>query len=552
MTVSEYIAKFIVKNNIKHVFGYPGNAIIDLIEKIISTNKIQYIQNYHEQASAFCADAYSRLSDNFGVALATSGPGATNLITGIINAQLDSIPTLFITGQDHSARVTSKKNCRSNGFQDLDIVSMVKPIIKYAIRIKDPLTIAFELEKCIFYCKNGRPGAVLIDIPYDIFFKKIKTSSFHHFVFKKNTTTPSAKKLKEFISLLYKSKRPLILAGGGVRLSKSIKLLNEFSRLTNIPIVSTLNGLDITAKAFGFSGLYGNQYANNALFNADLIIVMGSRLGHHQVVNRYDYTSAKIIHIDIDSNELSRLFKKELIINSELSIFLSQIIPYVRNHKISNYNNWIGILNKLKENYKKVQSKDNLIENLIEEVQKNTNTKAVFTLDVGKNQMWCAQFIRIRDGQRMLTSSALGSMGYSLPAAIASKIFNPKSDVIAFMGDGGFQMNMQELQLINLKKINIKIIIFNNNSLGLIKDTEEKYYGKNEFICIKPNFGCPNLKFISSAYNLQYLKINNKSDFKHLNKFLTNNRACIIEVIINPKLILNTRKNYKINFASAC
>ena len=546
LNVTQFVANFLAENGVTHVFGYQGGAVIKLIDSIVATGSIRYTQNYHEQACAFCADAYSRINGNFGVAIATSGPGATNLITGIANAHLDSIPTLFITGQEYSSRIKKKNGVRSNGFQDLDIVEVVKTITKYAVVVTDAQRIAYELEKALYLAKSERPGAVLIDIPIDIQFQEIDEISLEHFIPNtQETNSINQDDVKKFIALLKAAKRPMILGGGGIMLAGAQDTFKKFVKETHIPVALTLNGLDIHENYVGFSGLYGNINACIAVYNADLLIVIGARLGQHQVGKaKSTYTNAKIVHIDIDELELGRTMPEELSIRSDLKVFLDAVNSNLATDSLPDYHEWLSSIHNWTLKYAKQFASTGIgvsPTRLIHETQKYFDSDAVITADVGQNQMWVAQTLRLHGHQRLLNSSGLGSMGYALPAAIAAKLCRPKSTVIAFMGDGGFQMNIQELQLVKLKKLNIKLFIFNNGALGLIKSTQDKYFKNHELGCTYPDFDCVNLKAIAAAYDLNYFKICADSDINLLHAIFDSNQATLVEVLVDSEYPLKTR-----------
>ena len=298
ITVAGYIAKFLKEKRVNHIFGFQGSAMLKMLDEIVGEG-IEYIQNFNEQASGFGADAYARIN-GIGAAIATSGPGAVNLIGGIANAYFDSVPVMFITGQDYSSGILANNGARQNGFQDMGIVSMVKPITKYAVLLEKPENIRYELEKAYYYAITDRKGAVLIDVPIDVQFKEIDETSLKGF--QKSDKKVSDYKIDKVISLLKKSKRPVILAGGGIRCANTVNELKKFVNESKIPVVTTLNGIDVLEDIVGFSGLYGNSEANLAIKNADLIIALGARFSLKQIGKKKEQYNidAKIIHVDID------------------------------------------------------------------------------------------------------------------------------------------------------------------------------------------------------------------------------------------------------------
>ncbi|MDN3987405.1 thiamine pyrophosphate-binding protein [Zwartia vadi] len=544
MNVAQYVANFLIEKGVRHVFGYQGGAILKLVDEFVATGKIEFIQNYHEQGSAFCADAYSRVTGNLGVALATSGPGATNLITGIVNANLDSIPTLFITGQDYKVNITNSSGARQNGFQDLDIVSIVKPATKYASLVIDPARIRYELEQAYFCATQGRPGAVLLDIPIDIQFAEIDPQTLEGFV---SPAAPTAlvTNISEVIRTIKAAKRPLILVGGGIRLGGAHEILCEFVQATNIPVISTLNGLDVYEGNYGFAGLYGNTAANLAAQNADLMIVLGARLGQRQVGKTPEsYTKARIIHVDIDDIELKRVFADELAINTHIATFLAQMLPVLREVDLPDYSSWHQtICNWQKKYHINTLLNDRGLDpvRVVEEMLQLLSTDAILTNDVGQNQMWVAQAFNVKKGQRLLNSVGLGSMGFSLPAAIGAKFAANDRQVVSFMGDGGLQINIQELMLVGMRQLSLKCVVFNNKTLGMIREVQIRYYKANYHGANPQEFGCVDLKMLAQTYGLGYRLIESMEDIATLGHVFSDDLPYIIEVPLDLDTKLTNR-----------
>jgi acetolactate synthase-1/2/3 large subunit len=544
MNVAQYVANFLLEKGVRHVFGYQGGAILKLVDELVATGKIKFIQNYHEQGSAFCADAYSRVTGNLGVALATSGPGATNLITGIVNANLDSIPTLFITGQDYKANITNSSGARQNGFQDLDIVSIVKPVTKYASLVIDPSKIRYELERAYICATQGRPGAVLLDIPIDIQFAEIDPQALEGFD-PPTATAAQTINISEVIRTILTAKRPLILVGGGIRLSGVHEKLCEFAKFTNIPVISTLNGLDVYEGNYGFAGLYGNTGANLAAQNADLIIVLGARLGQRQVGKKPEnYTAARIIHVDIDAIELKRVFADELAINTHLSTFFAEMLPALRDVDMPDYSSWHQTIRDWQKKYHvNALLNDRGLDpvRVVEEMLMLVSTNAILTNDVGQNQMWVAQAFKVKKGQRLLNSVGLGSMGFSLPAAIGAKFAAVERQVVSFMGDGGLQINIQELMLVGIYRLGLKCVVFNNKTLGMIREVQIRYYNANYHGANPQEFGCVDLRMLAQAYGLAYRLVESMEDIASLGEVFSDNLPYIIEVPLDLDSKLTNR-----------
>lgn len=534
MNVAEYIANFLIEKKVRHVFGFQGGAILKVIDAIVASGKIEYVQNYHEQASAFCADAYSRVTGNLGVALATSGPGATNLVTGIANAYLDSIPTLFITGQDYATNITKGSGARQNGFQDLDIVSIARPITKYAVMVTDENRIRYELEKAYWLARNGRPGSVLLDIPIDIQFKEIDPQRLEGFEPEKGISEEV--ETSGIVELIKDAKRPIVLLGGGVRISNAQDEVQEFINLTHIPVVSTLNGLDVIEGTYGFAGLHGNTFSNMAIQNADLLLAFGVRFGQRQVGKVPDsYTQACIIHVDIDESELRRIFPNEIGIRVDLKKFLLHLNRRIHKEEMPDHKTWHETIGRWVTRYRAnaYLNKEGVDPvSAVEAISAFFTPQTIVTSDVGQNQMWVAQAFRVKTGQRLLNSCGLGSMGYSLPAAIGAKIAYPDRQVVAFTGDGGLQMNLQEFMLIGKRQLGIKCIVFNNNTLGMMREVQARYYNARHYGANKNDFSCVDLEKLSRVYDIGYMKISLLEDTVKLQAAMADDNPYIIDLAI--------------------
>lgn len=552
ITVADYITKFLIKEKVGHVFGFQGGAILKILDSMISSGKIEYVQNYHEQASSFCADSYSRITHNIGVAIGTSGPGATNLINGIANAYFDSIPCLFITGQDYVQNITKSESVRQNGFQDLDIVSIVKPITKYATTIFEPNKIRYELEKAFYFAKSGRPGSVVLDIPIDIQFKEVDEEKLESFI--PPESYYEIDKIKDIIPLLQNAKRPVILAGGALQNSNLEKEFKKLVQKINIPVVTTLNGIDSCKNSFSFAGLHGNTHSNLIMNNADFILILGSRLGLRQISKNpdtYNIKNAKIVHIDIDPAEHGRKIVPEISILCDLKSFFNEFNKLIKNESFPKWIDWKQQLDIWKEKYSKnAELNHDGIDpvKFVRVISDFFENDAIITADVGQNQMWVAQGIKIKGSQRLLNSSGFGSMGYSLPASIGALFASKgKKQIISFNGDGGFQMNLQELLLISKKQLDIKIIVFNNNTLGMMREVQKRYFNEHYYGADEKDFQCVDLKRLSKAYDLKYYNVSEEKHISKLEKILKKKEAYIIDVRLSKdSLLLNKYDELKI------
>lgn len=536
MKLSDYVAKLLKSIGVEYVFGYQGGSITHLIESFDSVG-INYIQNYNEQGSAFAADAYSRVCNKgIGVAIASNGPGATNLITGIADAYCDSVPVLYITGQVHTWGMKKNAEIRQESFQEIDIISMVKPITKYAVTIMKAMDIKYEIEKAVSIAMEGRKGPVLIDIPVDIQGTDIDENKLEGYVVDDNSYSDiDEQQFDKVIESLENSRRPVILVGGGVSSHEAKLALRKFVEKNSIPVVSSLQGLDVINhdnKSFiGFIGTYGNRYANIALQNADLILVLGSRLDMRQIGKDKESFAqdAQVIHIDIDKTELKHKIKNEIPIYGDVYSFIFNLGKAKQIYL--DYSNWLNLINNWKERYKEYQKANVIVEVLSKMLSDNT----VAIADVGQNQMWVAQSLRIIGNNiRIINSGGLGAMGYALPAVIGAYYANKNNNIIAFMGDGGLQMNIQELCVIGSRKLPIKIFVFNNKSLGLIRDIHEKYYNSN-YVGSVEGFSQPNLESLSKAYDISYVRIENLDDLHKIAERLEDKSPILYDIILDNK-----------------
>ena len=564
MKLSDYVIDFLAENNVRYIFEVIGGAITHLVDSTHDRKDIICITTHHEQAAAFAAESYSRVTLNMGVSMATSGPGATNLITGIGSAFFDSIPCLYITGQVNTYEYKFDKECRQLGFQETDIVSIVKPIIKYAFMITDPDSIKYQLQKAMFLAKSARPGPVLIDIPMNIQRAQINPNELPDFYYSeeynnikyKLKTNNNHSKINLVLDLIKRSERPVVLIGGGIRCSGASDELFEFIKKTRIPVVSSLMGLDAFPHDhpafFGMIGAYGNRYSNLAVANSDLLIVLGSRLDFRQTGTKPETfaTKAKIIHIDIDENELDSKVKPYLSIKFDLKMFLSDINKKLSQHDRKSVDNWYELIKSYKRKFpnylEPVNENSPILPNFfMKYLSSIVDDDAIICLDVGQHQMWAAQSFKIKKNQRMLISGGMGSMGFGLPAAVGASFAAADKQIIVIVGDGGFQMNIQELQTIVRNKLPIKIFLVNNECLGMVRQFQELYFDKR---CISTldGYDCPNFADVVGAYGIQSKTVMTIEELKKITySELTDSFPYFVDVKIplesdvNPKLEFN-------------
>ena len=531
MKTSDYIIEYLIDKGITDVFGYPGGMVTHLMDSFSKYQKqITAHVTYHEQGAAMAACGYAQVSGNTGVAYATSGPGATNLITGIANAYMDSIPTLFITGQVNSFEQKGDLKVRQRGFQETDIVSMVKPVTKYAVQVNDATKIKYYLDKAFYIANHGRKGPVLLDVAMNVTRTDIAVDSLESYISEKESK--AKEDINSLIPVLQQSKRPVILIGNG--LDKNNKEWKQVVNTLGIPVVSSMIAVDIQEglkNYYGFIGAYGNRTANFVVAKSDLVISIGARLDVRQVgAKRENFApESTLIRVDIDEGELEyKVHNNEIGIQADANFFLDKILS---KWPSSDYSSWLKICNQIKE---KLDGYDDRNSNrYVRAISKLIPENSVITTDVGQNQVWVAQSFDVKNGQRILFSGGHGAMGYSLPAAIGASIAM-KKPVYCFNGDGGIQMNIQELQMIAREQLPVKIILFNNNALGMIRHVQEMYFNGNYYQTTPSGgFTSPDFRKLSDAYHIDYYLIQSTTDLGKLQTVLIDQKPAFVEVILD-------------------
>ncbi len=479
MNGARIIVESLKKEGVDTVFCYTGGAVISIFDELYKHGEgLNLIQPRHEQGGTHAADGYARSTGKTGVVIVTSGPGATNTITGIATAYMDSSPLVVITGQVASTLIGT------DAFQESDVTGITLPITKANFLVKKIEDLAITIKKSFYIANTGRPGPVVIDIPGDIQRQEFKfnypdTVDLQSY---KPKESGHPKQIKSTIKLLSESKKPLVLSGGGVNLANAMPEMNEFLNKTGIPVVHTLMGNGINPEDdnqfFGFIGMHGTLYGNYAIQNADLIMAVGVRFSDRIIGDPNTYgKNAKIIHIDIDPAEIGKNIQVELPIVGSAKSVLKELNSKSIKMDISK---WKNELVKYKKKYPLKYEKNDKIkpQAIIEIAQKYFPEDTVVVTDVGQNQIWVAQYYRIRKPRSFLTSGGLGTMGYGLPSALGAAVGNPDKQVLMFAGDGGFQMNMQELGIIRKYGLKVKMIILDNNYLGMVRQWQELLFEK--------------------------------------------------------------------------
>ncbi len=531
MTVAKAMVKCLETENVKHVFGYPGAAICPFYDELLASG-IQHILVRHEVNGGHSASGYARMSGRPGVCIATSGPGATNIITAIATAYMDSIPLVVITGQVNSDQIGR------DVFQEADITGSAEPFVKHSFLVKNPDEICIVMKKAFYIAGTGRQGPVLIDVPMDIqkmeceftYPEKIDIRSY------RPNTIGNKLQVKRVTEAISKAKRPLICAGGGVFSSNAKEELKKFSEICDIPVINTMMGLsniDMSNRLyFGMIGMHGVKTANYAVSHCDLFILLGARVGDRAVTALQQLKDVSIIHIDIDPAEIGKNLVATTPMVGDLKVILNQLIE--SSSKLSHHE-WIDELSAVKEE----DNKSDFIEKsgcvnpkqFIRILNKYLPDDSVIVADVGQNQIWTANNIFLKNG-RFLTSGGMGTMGYSLPAAIGAKLSSPNSEVIAICGDGSFQMQMMELATAIQHDINVKIIVMVNNYLGMVREVQENHYG-NRLIAVELS-GSPRCDKIAEAYGIKSTTVTDISSAESAIKEMINSeKPYLLQVMVD-------------------
>lgn len=507
---ADIMIKCLEAEGVDTVFGYPGAAICPFYDSLYKSN-IKHILVRMEQSAVHAANGYSRCSNKVGVCVATSGPGATNMITGIATAYSDSIPVICITGQ------VKRELLGRDVFQEADITGACEPFVKHSYLVNDTKDLPRVFKEAFHIATTGRMGPVLIDIPQDVQEEEIESFEYPEKVdivgYKPNYRGHKMQ-IKKAVDLIKKAEKPLIVAGGGVLSSGSKLDLVKFAETTGIPVISTLMGIGVMPsehmRYLGMLGSHGKKYANRALAESDLLVVCGARLGDRAVA-RPDQVSktSKIIHIDIDPAEIGKNVRTTVPIVGDMKNVICKLIEEIGDYHIPH--KWCETYRDWKEKlYRIPPVTEGFVEprSLIAKLSFMMKSKGILVADVGQNQIWCANNFRIREG-RFLTTGGMGTMGYSIPAAMGAKLARPTRDVVAVCGDGSFQMNLTELGTIMQNHINVKIIIMRNNRLGMVRELQSKLYESRYSATILED---PDFKKIADAYGIKSAEVNSNEE----------------------------------------
>lgn len=528
---AEAIIQSLLKEKVKVIFGYPGGANMPIYDALYKYRyKLRHVLVRHEQGAVHAAEGYARITGKPGVCFATSGPGATNLVTGIADAMMDSVPLVCITGQVPSSVIGT------DAFQETDVIGITTPITKWNFQITKAEEIPEVFAKAFYIASHGRPGPVVIDITKNAQFEELEFRYPNDFFIEKIKNVNKFKKedLEKAAEIINKSKRPLIIVGHGALIAKVEKEVLKLVEKTGIPIAVTLHGLSVIPfnhhLYVGMVGMHGN-YAPNKLTNeADVILAIGLRFDDRVTGRLSDYAKkAKIIHIDIDESEHGKNVKTTVSLIGDAKDVLKAFLPLL---KKNNYKYWVEEFKKLyqieRQSLEERKSRLITMKEVIEKLSLKTKNEAVIVADVGQNQMMAARYYKYKNPNSYITSGGLGTMGFALPASIGVKIGMPKKQVFVVVGDGGFQMTLQELGTIMQENLPIKILLFNNEYLGMVRQWQELFFEKRYSFTYLKN---PDFINLVKSYGIKAKRVDKREDLDEaLDDFIKSKEAYLIEI----------------------
>lgn len=549
ITGAELFVKALKEENVTTLFAYPGGQAIDLFDALYGEKEIDVILPRHEQGLVHAADGYARSTGKTGVCLVTSGPGATNLVTGISTANYDSVPLVCFTGQVPTHLIGN------DAFQEVDIVGITRSICKYAVTVRKREDLAETIKKAFYIAKTGRLGVVVVDLPKDIqraygsdfYPKEISIRSY------KPNTSVHIGQINKAVNILSNARRPVFLVGGGVNIARAGKEMAQLAEMTGVPVITTIMGKEAIptthALYVGNIGIHGSYAANSAISHCDVLLFIGTRFNDRITGKIEEFAAhAKVIHIDIDAASISRNVVVDVPIVADAKKAICTLLEKAKPLSVSE---WITQISQWKKEYPLTMDEDGLTPKKVIEAVNEFFTDAVITTDVGQNQLWTAQFLNIDEKKQMLTSGGLGTMGYGFPAAIGAKLGNPQKDVIVISSDGGIQMNIQEMATAVVYELPIVICILNNGYLGNVRQWQEMFYNRHcsstcmrwrrscEAGCNRPKHDCPEYTpdFIrlAESYGAKGIRITKPEDIRTAFEFAKQNTKVptVIEFIID-------------------
>lgn len=531
------------RHGVEYIFGYPGGAILPIYDdlyKVEAKGKIKHILVRHEQGAAHAADGYARATGKVGVCFGTSGPGATNLVTGIANAYMDSIPMIIVTGQ------VSRPSIGTDAFQETDIYGITLPIVKHSYVVRDPRHMARIVAEAFHIASTGRPGPVLIDVPKDVALEEFDYLPVEPGSVKLRGYRPTVKgnprQISAAIQLIRESRRPLLYVGGGAIASSAYAEIQELAELFHIPVTTTLMGLGAFDEdhplSLGMLGMHGTAYANFAVTDCDLLICVGARFDDRVTGKLDEFASrAKVIHIDIDPAEVGKNRIPDVPIVGDVRRVLVDLLERCEDANIKSHphqnQEWLNLINRWRTEYPLVvpHHADSMSpQEVIVEISRQA-PNAFYTTDVGQHQMWAAQFLKNKP-RRWISSAGLGTMGFGVPAAMGAKVAFPNEEVICISGDASFQMCLQELGTLAQYKLNVKTVILNNGWQGMVRQWQQAFYGQR-YSCSNMEVGMPDIEFLTKAYGIKGMVIRHRDELSDaIAEMLAHNGPVVVDARI--------------------
>ena len=529
MNGAQIVVEVLKKQGVEYIFGYPGGACMPIFDALVDAPELKIILVRHEQGATHMADGYAKATGKTGVVLVTSGPGATNTVTGILTAHMDSVPLVILTGQ------TITQNLGKDAFQEADVFGVTMPIVKHSYLVRDVRDLSRIVKEAFHLASTGRPGPVLVDLPKDVvsvewdenFSSELDLPGY------KVQTSGSTESIKYVSELLSKSKRPLLYVGAGAVISGAAKQLKKLAEILQAPVTTTLLGKGAFSEmhplSVGMLGMHGTAFANKAVVECDLIMAIGARWDDRITGKVSEFCpNATKIHIDIDPAEFGKIIQPEISVNGDAAKVLEELIPLV---KKLDTKEWLSKISEWKKKYPlKYPKRGGLrAQHVLAELDRLTGSKAIISTDVGQHQMWAAQFCKSIRERQWLSSGGAGTMGYGFPAAIGAQLGNPEDLVVAIVGDGGFQMTMSELATAAIHKLPIKILIINNRYLGMVRQWQQLFFENRESgVDMEGN---PDFVKVGEAFGVKGFHLRRAGDVtKVLKKALAYNEGpCIVE-----------------------
>ncbi len=534
MTGSQILCESLIKEGVDVVFGILGGSILPLYDTLTQYPQIKHILVRHEQAAAHAAAGYARVTGKPGVCFATSGPGATNLVTGIADAYLDSTPVIAVTGQ------VPRPFIGKDAFQEIDITGITLPITKHNYMVNDPKYVAQTVKEAFYIARTGRPGPVLIDIPKDV---QVETAEFDYSVKLvlpgyKPTIQGHPSQLKKAARLIGEASKPVIIAGHGVIISDAYDELKDLAEKTQTPVITTLLGISSFPGShilsYGWLGMHGLAHSNLAVDACDLIIAIGMRFDDRATSRVNGFApNARVIHIDIDPAEIGKNVKVDVPIVGDVKNVLKELNKYI---EVKQNSDWLKQLEEIKAKHPALvisESEKILPQYVIRKIYEATGGDATVVTGVGQHQMWAAQYYTFDRPNTLITSGGLGTMGFELPAAMGAAVGRPDDAVWCIAGDGGFQMTMQELATIVQEKLPVKIAIMNNGYLGMVRQWQELFYGKRY---MATPLGCPDFVKIAEAYSIPAINVTRREDVEpSIQRALEHPGCFLLNFVVDPE-----------------